>query len=126
MASQSGSVKSILCAENKHKECPGATFEGPAYGSCECACHFPKIDIWFIDASTGCSCCDNENFQAGPFKSEQEAQERSDIYTRERRLASQYSKTGRYHIHKEEGELLPDGRIICGGSVYEGIEERAD
>jgi hypothetical protein len=80
---------------------------------------FDKIKVWFLRASTGCTCCADENFEAGPFKTEADAQERADTYRRTSRLASQYSPTGNYFVSDPvDAELLPDGRIIAEDRVY--------
>jgi len=86
-----------------------------------------KIKVWFVAARTGCSCCASENFEAGPFKTEADAVERADSYRSQRRLASQYSKTGNYSVSDAvDAELLPDGRVIAEDRVYRewGGEER--
>lgn len=82
-----------------------------------------KAPLWFIYAHTGCSCCANENFEAGPFASREDASAQADHYHDQKRLASQYARNGLYDIRTEEGEILPDGRIICGGQIYDSWGE---
>ncbi len=79
-----------------------------------------KKDVWYIDCSTGCSCCSYENFEQGFYYSEAEAK---DVVAKYRRgegnpLSSQYSKYGNYYIRKSEAEILPDGRMIVESRVY--------
>lgn len=83
--------------------------------------------VWFIHASTGCSCCREDNFMQGPFLSEESAKGVADYYHATKRLSSQYSETGRYHIEAIECEELPDGRFINGPEVWgPEIEERQE
>jgi hypothetical protein len=85
---------------------------------------FEVMDVWFVEASTGCSCCSDENFVAGPFIRRSDAEACVAAYKRGRRLASQYAANGVYRIRDaEKGELLPDGRIIVGDSVYQPAEK---
>jgi hypothetical protein len=78
------------------------------------------IDVWIMHCSTGCTCCSDENFTQGFYKSEEEAQAVKAEYLKGNGnpLASQYAKYGRYSIEKCKAELLPDGRMIVKGSVY--------
>jgi len=76
------------------------------------------IDVWFISASTGCTCCSEDNFDAGPYATRAAAEAVVESYRARRRLASRYSKTGNYHISEERGELLPDGRVIVEDRVF--------
>lgn len=86
---------------------------------------FPKIAIWFVSATTGCTCCSSDNFEAGPFMTLTDAEACVKDFTARRRLASQYSPNGNYHISDAcTGELLPDGRIIYDDHVYDGYTER--
>jgi hypothetical protein len=80
---------------------------------------FPKIKLWYMYCSTGCSCCANENFYQGFYKTEDEASKIKEEYKRGNGnpLASQYSKYGNYKIHETEAELLPDGRMIINNSI---------
>lgn len=77
-----------------------------------------ETKVWFVEASTGCSCCSDENFTAGPFLTEEEAQTQARIYEGGRRLASRYAKNGRYYVHADEAEPLGDGRFIVGDVVW--------
>ncbi len=83
---------------------------------------FPTLTIWFVDARTGCSCCADENFTAGPFETVLRAESRATLYRANRRLASQFSETGIYTLRDEQAELLPDGRLICGDTVFPGFD----
>lgn len=79
-----------------------------------------KKDVWYIDCSTGCSCCAYENFNQGFYTNEEEVNE---VVAKWRKgegnpLASQYAKYGIYYIIKEEAEILPDGRMIVDNKVY--------
>lgn len=80
---------------------------------------FPKIDVWYISASTGCSCCSYENFIQGYYKNEEEPNAIVSNWLKgiDNPLASQYAKYGRYSIYKTEAEVLPDGRLIVEEKV---------
>jgi hypothetical protein len=82
------------------------------------------LPAWFIEASTGCSCCSNENFTCGPFWSPADAEERKQSFIRTSRLASQYARNGIYNIEQKVVEKLSDGRCIVGDAVWEDYEER--
>lgn len=78
-----------------------------------------KIQVWFVEARTGCTCCADENFETGPFATEALAEDCVRDYTRRRRLSSQYSRTGVYRVlGPENAEELPDGRIIVDDRVF--------
>lgn len=79
-----------------------------------------KMDVWYIECSTGCSCCSYENFTQGFYTSEESVNE---VVGKWRKgegnpLASQYARYGRYYIVKKEAEILPDGRMIVENRVY--------
>lgn len=78
------------------------------------------IDVWYIDCSTGCSCCSDENFKRGFYKVEDEAKETIAKFLRGEGnpLASQYARYGRYYLSKSKAEILPDGRMIVENRVY--------
>jgi len=81
---------------------------------------FEKIDVWYIECSTGCTCCSYENFDQGFYKNEEDANLIANNYRNgvENPLASQYAKYGHYKVTKAEAELLPDGRIIINDNVF--------
>jgi hypothetical protein len=77
------------------------------------------MDAYFIKASTGCSCCRDENFLQGPYLKLEDAQSMAKAMHGSRRLASQYAEAGHYDIYKcPDAEQLPDGRIICGDRIF--------
>lgn len=82
---------------------------------------FEKKDVWYIEASTGCSCCASENFDQGFYFNEDEPKAIVDEWIKGNGnpLASQYAKYGRYYLRKAEAEILGDGRMIVKGSVFD-------
>lgn len=84
----------------------------------------PKKTIaFFISCQTGCSCCNNENHLTGPYRSLCFAREVADGYKQDKKLASQYSKTGIYNIGWSEVEILPDGRIVADDHIFGGFSD---
>lgn len=79
-----------------------------------------KKEVWYIEASTGCLCCASENFDQGFYLNKEEPQAIIDEWKigNGNPLASQYAKYGRYYLHKTEAEILPDGRMIINGSIF--------
>lgn len=79
---------------------------------------------YVVYASTGCTCCNNENHYRGPWRSKEKAEEAVTWYKQERLLASQYSSRGNYSIREVAAEILPDGRVILDGTrVVPGFSE---
>lgn len=81
------------------------------------------ITVWSIECRTGCSCCSYENHTRGLYLTHEEAERRRDKFHSMPLLASQYSKTGVYHIRGHEAEKLPDGRLIVDGKRVVPPEE---
>lgn len=81
--------------------------------------------VYFVDCSTGCSCCQGEDHERGPFSSREIAEERIARYRSLPLLASQYAKRGSYRICEREAEVLPDGRLIVDHHVYQKIVDEA-
>lgn len=84
---------------------------------------FPKVDAYFVDCSTGCSCCRGENHERGPFSSREVADARVEQYRALPLLASQYAPRGNYSVYCREAEVLPDGRLIVDSRVYAGMRD---
>ena len=86
-----------------------------------------KKKVWWIEATTGCSCCAYQNFNQGFYFNKEEPQAIIDKWSKgiDNPLASQYAKYGRYYLGEEEAEVLPDGRIIVGDKVF-GPEENIE
>jgi len=82
--------------------------------------------LWFIYCQTGCSCCRRENHYTGPWSSEALAQAAAAGYEDTKRLASQWAPNGEYSIEEKEAEVLPDGRLIIGGTVLDPDEYPLD
>lgn len=83
---------------------------------------FPTSTVYFIFASTGCSCCSHENHYRGPWRSREAAQGMVSRYTADRLVASQYARSGHYTIEEFQAELLPDGRLIINNNrVIEAV-----
>ena len=72
----------------------------------------PAQNVYFVYASTGCSCCNYENHYRGPWRSRDAAEAMIARYHADRLLASQYARNGRYTVEERQAELLPDGRLI--------------
>ena len=79
---------------------------------------FSKKQVWYIECRTGCSCCAHENFEQGFYDNPEEPKA---IIEKWRRcdLASQYARYGCYRLVEAEAEILPDGRWIVNGTVFE-------
>lgn len=79
-----------------------------------------------IKASTGCSCCRDENFISGFYNDLEEAREAALRKYERKSVASQYASNGVYTIMEVEYELLHDAndpdndRIILQGRVFDG------
>ena len=86
-----------------------------------------KKKVWWIEATTGCSCCAYQNFNQGFYFNKEEPQAIIDKWNKgiDNPLASQYAKYGRYYLGEEEAEVLPDGRIVVGDKVF-GPEENVE
>lgn len=86
-----------------------------------------KKKVWWIEATTGYSCCAYQNFNQGFYFTKEEPQAIIDKWSKgiDNPLASQYAKYGRYYLGEEEAEILPDGRIIVGDKVF-GPEENVE
>lgn len=86
-----------------------------------------KRKVWWIEATTGCSCCSYQNFNQGFYFNKEEPQAIIDKWSKgiDNPLTSQYAKYGRYYLGEEEAEVLPDGRIIVGDKVF-GPEENVE
>lgn len=82
---------------------------------------FEKKTVWWISCSTGCSCCASENFDLGFWDDPSEPQAMIDQWRKGfgNPLASQYAKYGRYSLHQETAEILPDGRMIIDSTVFD-------
>ena len=78
---------------------------------------------FFVHCGTGCSCCNDENHYTGPYRSLKYAKDMVATYTKDRRLASQYARNGRYEICWSDSEILQDGRIICSDRVFSGFSD---
>jgi hypothetical protein len=85
-----------------------------------------KAIAFFISCSTGCTCCSNENFIDGPFRSLKRARETAQSYHDSKRLASQYASNGRYELGWSEVEILPDGRIVADDRIFGGFGDDPD
>lgn len=85
---------------------------------------FEKKKVWYIECRTGCSCCADQNFDQGFYDNPDEPQALIDKWLagKGNPLASQYAKYGRYHLCETEAEILPDGRWIVDGTVFDADE----
>lgn len=88
---------------------------------------FEKKKVWWIEATTGCSCCAYQNFNKGFYFNKEEPQAIIDKWRQgiDNPLASQYAKYGKYYLGEEEAEVLPDGRLIVGDKIF-GPEENVE
>ena len=82
--------------------------------------------IYLIKASTGCSCCNEENHIRGPYKTLGAAKKRIEYYKSEKSkfwpLASQYASRGCYTIYEIEAEEISKGRYIIDDKVFEAAD----
>jgi Ni,Fe-hydrogenase I small subunit len=80
-----------------------------------------KIKVWYIEASTGCTCCRDQNFYQGFFRTKEEAEGIAKKWGTKGNnpLGSQYARYGIYKVHETEAEILPDERIIALDRVYQ-------
>ena len=85
---------------------------------------FEKKKVWYIECRTGCTCCADENFDQGFYDNPEEPQSIIDEWRQGNGnpLASQYARYGCYHLCETEAEILPDGRWIVDGTVFEANE----
>ena len=85
---------------------------------------FEKKKVWYIECRTGCSCCADENFDQGFYDNPEEPQALIDKWLTGdgNPLASQYARHGRYILHETKAEILPDGRWIVKGKVFDADE----
>jgi hypothetical protein len=81
----------------------------------------PKVGsmkkVYFVECRTGCSCCSGENHYRGPFSTEEIAHKRVVRYRELAILASQYSRSGIYHVNEHEAEIISKNRIIINEST---------
>lgn len=79
------------------------------------------LKLWYIECSTGCTCCSDENFYQGFFKTKEEADSIAKIWGTEGNnpLGSKYARYGIYKVRQTEAEVLPDGRILALGQVFD-------
>lgn len=77
-----------------------------------------KIPLWFLFATTGCTCCRSDNRIIGPFNRATDAVAVRDIEAKGTRFASQYSKHGNYDIRVGYAEPISGGRAIIGDRVF--------
>jgi hypothetical protein len=73
--------------------------------------------IYLIYASTGCTCCSEENHYRGPYKSKEDCEKRIKYYKTSNYwpVASQYSQRGNYSIKEYSLEEISKDRYIVGG-----------
>lgn len=83
-----------------------------------------KQSAWIIRCNTGCTCCAYENHVRGPYRSEEDANNRVKFFRTGAwyPLGSQYARRGRYTIDNVTLETLPDGRVIIGDTVFDSAE----
>lgn len=84
---------------------------------------------YFIHATTGCSCCGNEDHYRGPYRSRSDAERRVASYlAKESKFwptASQYYHRGLYYIIESSHEEISGGRVIIGNSHVFSTAEAA-
>lgn len=85
---------------------------------------FEKKKVWYIECMTGCTCCSYENFMQGFYDNPEEPQALIDQWNEGKNnpLSSQYAKYGRYKLYETEAEILPDGRWIVDGTIFQPNE----
>lgn len=80
--------------------------------------------VYWISCSTGCTCCADQNFDYGFYLNREDAEAQAEAWRNgiHNPLASQYAKYGRYHVEEDDAEVLPDGRWIVAGTVFDTDE----
>lgn len=76
--------------------------------------------LHFINASTGCTCCSNENFTQGPYLNKEDAESQIKKWldgTEPAPLASRYASRGRYSVSSYNAERITNNRFIIFDSV---------
>lgn len=75
--------------------------------------------LFFVTASTGCTCCRNENSIHGPYSSKEDAKCVAKAMHETQYVSSQYSTNGEYDLYSADYEELQDGRKIVGRLVFD-------
>jgi hypothetical protein len=78
------------------------------------------VKAFLVANMTGCTCCRDENFYSGPYRTKEEAEAVMVDHRKRSLLASQFAREGRYHItecHVLEYEnlLVIDGETVNRG-----------
>lgn len=87
-----------------------------------------KGKCFILRVSTGCTCCSNENFIEGVWRTREAADKRAEHHRERRTLASQYARDGNQSVAEVDYELagtwiILDGRyVVAGGFVEDGDE----
>lgn len=79
-----------------------------------------QTKAFMIHCTTGCSCCREDNHYCGPFSDRDIAKYWAKEFHDKKKLASQYAPNGCYDISEHDAEILPDGRLIIGNTVFPG------
>jgi hypothetical protein len=74
-----------------------------------------------LTGSTGCTCCQNENFAEGIWDTPEEAWLRVKHHHQNKTVSSQYSSTGIYRVYRIDYELLGDRRILLFDRIVENV-----
>lgn len=74
--------------------------------------------LFFVVASTGCTCCRNENSIHGPYSSQGKAKCVAKAMHETQYVRSQYSTNGEYDLYSADYEELQDGRKVVGRLVF--------
>lgn len=70
----------------------------------------PKIKVYVISCSTGCTCCSEDNHHRGPYRTREDAERRINFFLnsqgseRFNPVASQFSARGNYYVEELEAE----------------------
>lgn len=72
----------------------------------------PSGMLYFVRVSTGCSCCREQNFIEGPYRSRDEAQKWCEHHHKRATLSSQFADNGHQDIIELEYERAGNWLII--------------
>lgn len=116
--------------------------QSPVSDAQEVTDHLAKLDRWahavqsktefyiqhrrgyVVHGSTGCSCCRSSNFiYTASDLTLSDAVRIADDFVKSKRVSSQYSSTGIYWVYELDYEILPDGRVIAQGQVFQSYND---
>lgn len=86
----------------------------------------PPMIGYLVHGSTGCSCCQSDNFISGLYETDEAALEAALRHQKSRTVRSQYSDTGIYTVIQVEYWKWYDSIIISGRVLDESFYESGE